>query len=40
MLNQGNNEILKQRIATRSGSIAANNIKNFDSIKQMVCVIH
>lgn len=28
-------EILKQRIATRPGSIAANNIKKFDSIKQM-----
>ncbi len=28
-------EILKQRIASRSGKIAENNIKNFDAIKQM-----
>ena len=28
-------EILKQRIAQRSGKIAENNVKNFDTIKQM-----
>lgn len=28
-------EILKERIAQRPGKIAENNIKNFDTIKQM-----